>query len=340
MHPAQKLQYQEVVDKFKAAKILVFGDIMLDLYIQGDVERISPEAPVPIVFERSREYSLGGAGNVAANIAALGGKVTLFGIVGNDSEGKMVEKICRRMGVTPRFMRVPKRSTILKTRVVSGPHQLSRIDREHIGAITKDIEKRVERFVKNIGDQDTIIISDYAKGLVTETAIRALKKRFGGKKIIANIKPVAYTGIFKGGTDILFKGVDIRLYRGINTITMNANEGKFFSGVDAASDKGAADASRLLSNRLNVSVVLTRGAHGLTAHDRGLRKSIHVTNRPLHVFDVTGAGDTVVATFALMLGAGVPLFKAAEVANHAGGIVVGRRGTAVVQLSDLKPFLA
>ena len=336
---AQKSQHQEIVEKFKATKVLVFGDVMLDLYIRGDVERISPEAPVPIVFERSREYSLGGAGNVAANIAALGGNVTLLGIVGNDNEGKTIQKMCRQSGITPHFICMPKRPTTLKTRVVSGPHQLSRMDREHIGAVTKDVEKKIARMVENLHDQDLVVISDYAKGLVTEAAIRALKKRFGGKKIVANIKPVAYTGIFKGGVDILFKGIDIGLYRGIDTITMNANEGKFFTGVDTSTDKGAAGASRLLSNRLNASVVLTRGKHGLTVHDRRLRKVAHVTNPALPVFDVTGAGDTVVATLALMLGTGAPLFKAAEVANHAGGIMVGRQGTAVVRPSDLKSFL-
>jgi rfaE bifunctional protein kinase chain/domain len=324
-------KYQEIVKKFKATKILVFGDVMLDLYIRGDVERISPEAPVPIVFERSREYFLGGAGNVAANIAALGAKVTLLGIVGNDDEGTMVKQVCRRSGIIPRLIRVTKRPTILKIRVASGSHQLSRVDREYIGAITKDIEKKVARLVNTIGDYDMIVLSDYAKGFVTKAVISALKKRFGGQKIIANIKPVPY---FR-----LFKGIDIDLYKGIKVITMNANEGFFYSGVDTSSDVGAVGASRLLGNRLNASVVLTRGEHGLTAHDRKLRKAVHVANRPLHVFDVTGAGDTVVATLALMIGAGVPLFEAAEVANHAGGIVVGRRGTVVVKPSDLKPFL-
>jgi len=337
--PAQKLKYQEIVEKFKATKILVFGDVMLDLYVRGDVERISPEAPVPIVFERSREYSLGGAGNVAANIAALGGRVTLLGIVGNDNEGKMIQNVCRRRGIVPRFIRVPNHPTTLKMRVVSGSHQLSRIDREHIGAITKGIEEKVVRLVENLGDQDLVVISDYAKGFVAEAAIRALKKRFGAEKIIANIKPVAYTGIFKGAADILFRGIDIGLYKGINTISMNANEGRFFTGVDTSTDKGASDVSRLLCKRLGPSVVLTRGEHGLTVYDRKLRKSVHIANRALHVFDVTGAGDTVIATLALMLGAGAPLVKAAEVANRAGGIVVGRQGTAVVQPSDLKPFL-
>ncbi len=327
---AQKSKYQEIVEKFKATKVLVFGDIMLDLYIRGDAERISPEAPVPIVFERSREYSLGGAGNVAANIAALGGKVTLLGIIGSDNEGKMIQKVCGQSGIATRFIRSPKRPTILKMRVVSGSHQLSRVDREHIGAITKDIEKRVARVVENIGDQDMVVVSDYAKGFVTKAVIAALKKRFGAGKIVANIKPTAYYR--------LFKGIDINFYRGIRVMTMNANEGAFYTGVDTASDKGAANASRLLSKKLGSSVVLTRGARGLTAHDRNLRKSFHVANRALKVFDVTGAGDTVVSAFALMLGAGAPVFRAAELANYAGGIVVGRQGTATVQPTDLKAF--
>lgn len=333
--PAQKSKYQEIIKKFRATKVLVFGDVMLDLYIQGDVERISPEAPVPIVLERSREYSLGGAGNVAANIAALGGRVTLMGNIGNDNEEDFVRGLCRRSGIVPRFLHESKRPTSVKMRAVSGQHMLLRIDREKIGAISKDTEKKAARMVKNLPDQDLVLISDYAKGFVTKTAARVLKKRFGGKKIIANIKPmpIAQVGAFA------FKGIDIGLFKGINTITMNANEGRFYTGVDTSTDKGAANASRLLSKRLNASVVLTRGSHGLTAYDNKLKKAIHVANRALHVFDVTGAGDTVVATLAFMLGSGESLFKAAEVANHAGGIVVGRRGTAAVLPSDLRPFL-
>lgn len=333
--PVQKSKYQEIVEKFKATKILVFGDVMLDLYIRGDVERISPEAPVPIVFERSREYSLGGAGNVAANVAALGGRVTLMGNVGNDSEEDFVRGLCRRSGIIPRFLHEPKRPTSIKMRAVSGQHLLLRVDREKIGAISKDTEKKVVCIVENLPDQDLVVISDYAKGFVTEAAIRALKKRFGGKKIMANIKPMPIAQIGA----LAFKGIDIGFFKGINTITMNANEGHFFTGVDTSTDKGAANAAHLLSKRLNTSVVLTRGSHGLTAYDSKLRKAVHIANRALHVFDVTGAGDTVVATLVLILAAGASLFKAAEVANHAGGIVVGRRGTAVVQPSDLKSFL-
>jgi len=331
--PTQKSKYQEIIEKFRSTKILVVGDVMLDLYIRGDVERISPEAPVPIVFEKLREYSLGGAGNVAANIAALGGRVTLLGNVGNDNEGKLVYGICRRSGIIPRFVSEPKRPTSLKTRATSGHHQLLRIDREKIGTISKDVKKKVARLIENFGDQDLVVVSDYAKGFITEAVVGALKKRFGGNKIIANIKPAAHAELYKGINTI------VGLYKGINTITLNVKEVHLFTGIDASTDKGAVNASRLLCGRLGASVVLTRGEHGLTAYDRKLRKAIHVANRALHVFDVTGAGDTVIATLALMLGAGAPLFKAAEVANRAGGIAVGLLGTAVVRPSDLKPFL-
>lgn len=329
---ARKLRYEEIVQRFKATKILVFGDVMLDLYIRGDVERISPEAPVPIVFETSREYALGGAGNVAANIASLGGKVTIMGILGKDVEGETVEKICRKSGIIPRFVCVPKHPTTLKMRAVSGSHQLARIDREHVGAMTKGIEKKVQRVIKDIGEQDVIVLSDYAKGFVTKATIDALKNRFGREKIVANIKPLAHHRR-------LFKGIDIDFYKGIKVMTMNANEGAFYTGVDTLHDKGAADASRRLGNQLHASVVLTRGEHGLMVHDRKLKKTTRFANHALHVFDVTGAGDTVVATLALMLGAHIPLLTAAEVANHAGGVVVGRRGTAVISPPDLRPFL-
>ena len=329
--PPQESRYKELVQRFKKTKVLVIGDVMLDLYIRGEVERISPEAPVPIVFERSREYSLGGAGNVAANIAALGGRVTLMGLIGNDAEGKIVEKVCRKSGIMPRFIRVRNRPTTVKMRAVSGSHQLARVDREYIGTINKNAEAQIERAVKKMGEQDVIVLSDYAKGFITKAVIQALKKRFGKEKIIANIKPLAHHRS-------LFKGIDINFYRGIRLMTMNANEGAFYTDIDTSGDKGAAEASMALSKQLNISVVLTRGEHGLMVYDRNLKKTAQVANRALHVFDVTGAGDTVVASLSLMLGAGMQLFAAAEVANHAGGIVVGRRGTAVVRPVDLKPF--
>lgn len=329
----QKSKTQEIIKKFKTTKVLVFGDVMLDLYIRGDVERVSPEAPVPIVIERSREYSLGGAGNVAANIATLGGRVSLVSNVGKDSDGSSIRKLCQSSHIIAHFTEEPERQTSVKIRAVSGQHMLLRIDREKIGAISKDTEKKVSRMVKNLGKQDLVVISDYAKGFITKNTTRFLKRYFGAKKIIANIKPMPIVQVG------LFKGIDIGLYSDINTITMNANEGRFFTGIDTSTDKGAAEASYFLSNQLRASVVLTRGGHGLTVYDYNLKKSIHIANRALHVFDVTGAGDTVVATLALMLGSGASLFKAAEVANHAGGIVVGRRGTAVVEPSDLDPFL-
>lgn len=331
----KKLKYQEIASKIKATKVLVLGDVMLDLYIRGEVERISPEAPVPILVEKSREYSLGGAGNVAANIATLGSKVTLLGVVGNDAEGRMIKKVCLESGIIPRFVSTPKHPTTLKMRIVSGHHQLSRVDREHIDSVTREVEKKVSRLIEDIGDQDMVVVSDYAKGFVTDSLVRAVKNRFGSKKIAANIKPMP---VAQGGT-LTFKGIDVRLFKGINAITMNANEGRFYSGVDTSTDKGAASAASLLAKKLNTSVVLTRGAHGLTAYNIKTRKTILIANRALHVFDVTGAGDTVVATLVLMLAIGVPLFNAAEIANHAGGIVVGRRGTATISPLDLKPFL-
>lgn len=330
-----KLKYQDIVEKFHKMKALIFGDVMLDFYIRGDVERISPEAPVPIVVERSREYSLGGAGNVAANIAALGARTTLMGNVGKDAEEVLIRTLCRESDITGRFLYEPKRPTSTKMRAVAGQHLLLRVDRETIGLISKSTEKKAIREVKDMGDQDVVVVSDYAKGFVTQDAIRAMKERFGGKKIMANIKPMPIAQA--GG--VMFKGIDISIFKGIHTISMNANEGRFFTGIDTSTNKGAAAAARLLGRRLNASVVLTRGKHGLTAYDQKTRRAVHIINHALHVFDVTGAGDTVIATLTLLLGAGMPLFEAAEVANHAGGIVVGRLGTAVIRPADLKPFL-
>lgn len=311
--------YQQFFQAFPQIKVLIVGDAMLDLYITGSATRISPEAPVPIVLEESRTYFLGGAGNVAANTASLGGRVTLVGAVGNDPEARLMEDICRKQHITPRFVKEAGRVTTHKTRALAGHHQLLRIDREVVGTIAKASEQKLSALINNLEDQHIVIVSDYAKGALTEPVIAALKSRFGAKKIIVNIKPPA----------------KIPLYRGVLAVTMNAKEAQVLSGIDTLSDSGATQAAKRLSRSFNASVVLTRGEKGMLVYDKSSRRAAKISSHALQVFDVTGAGDTVIATLALMLGAKAPLADAAEVASAAAGIAVGIKGTAAIKLSDL-----
>lgn len=315
----KKRSYRETIEKFPKARILVVGDVMLDHYISGEVERISPEAPVPIVLERSREYFLGGAGNVAANIVALGGNAALAGAVGDDVEGKYVLKLCRERNITPYLVKQKERPTARKARILAGSHQLLRLDRELIGDISHSVERKVARAIKSSGEYDLVVISDYAKGFLTEGVIGAIKKRFGSKRIIANIKPSA----------------KLAPYKNIRLATLNAKEAYDLTRIQTSTDAGTARAAAALSRAMGASMVVTRGEHGMTVYDRELKRASHISSSALNVFDVTGAGDTVIAALALMQANGATLAESALVANRAAGMVVGAKGTATVRPEEL-----
>ncbi len=313
---------KQFINNFKGKKVLVYGDVMLDLYIRGDVERISPEAPVPVIIERSREYLLGGAGNVAANIASLGGAVTLVGVVGDDEEGKIARDVCKKFGIDARFVSEENRPTAVKARAVAKRHQLLRIDREKSGYISKATENKIETLLKSLKDFDAVVISDYTKGSVVPSTVSFIKKHFGAKKVIAGIKPAG-----------------VALFEDVEMVVLNLKEGHAVTGIHGDMDAAAADAVLKLSDMLKSSVVLTRGEYGMTAFDKKHGKVSHIPTRAVQVYDVTGAGDTVLAVLALMLVSGASLSEAAEVANHAAGVVVGIEGTATLMGKDLEAVM-
>ncbi len=313
---------EKVIKSFKGKKVLVYGDVMLDLYIRGDVERISPEAPVPVMMERSREYILGGAGNVATNIASLGGVVTLAGVVGDDEEGKIVHDLCREWRVDGHLVTEKNRPTAVKARAVAKRHQLLRIDRERTGQISKTTEKKIIAALRGLKNFDAVVVSDYAKGCVVPGIIAFLKKRFKGLGMIAGIKP-AGAGLFKD----------------VGVVVLNLKEGHGMTGVYADSVSAAKKTVSKLFAILGSSIVLTRGEHGMTVLDKKTGNVSHIPTRAVQVYDVTGAGDTVLASLALMLASAASLSEAAEVANHAAGVVVGREGTATLTPKDLAAAL-
>jgi len=317
-----KISQKKIVENFKNERILVVGDALLDLYIRGEVERISPEAPVPVVLEKERLYALGGAGNVAANAAALGGKVTLAAVCGNDPEGKIIRRLCAARKIAGKFVSERGRPTSLKTRPIARRHQLLRIDREITADISKGTEAKLMSLIAKAGDFDYVIAQDYSKGCLTPRVMEFLKSRFGRKKIIVGVKPGR-----------------MEAYRGVYLVVLNLKEAQALTGIRADSDAATARAAKILSREFSSSVALTRGEYGITTYDKAASKTCHIPTRALHVYDVTGAGDTVLATLTLMLGAGAKLNEAAEVANHAAGIVVGIEGTATVTPSLLKATL-
>lgn len=311
---------KDFLDNFPRLKILVVGDLILDLYVKGVVERISPEAPVPVVLEKSREYVLGGAGNVAANIASLNSKVTLAGVCGSDSEAEIMRKLCSLLKITPLFVGEKGRPTPLKTRVTADRHQMLRIDREFTEPIGQDAEARMISALSKSGDYDAVILSDYAKGCVTARLVAFLKKRFGKDNIFIGVKP-QYAGLYKGAGGVL---------------VLNLKEAKILTGVYGETDILAASAAKKMAEIFSASVVLTRGERGMTIYDRARKKASHISARAIQVYDVTGAGDTALAVFAMMSASGADLYQAGEVANAAAGIVVGFAGTATVRPKELK----
>jgi rfaE bifunctional protein kinase chain/domain len=314
--------FKKYIAKFPGKKVLVIGDVMLDEYIDGDTERISPEAPIPVLLQRSVHHVLGGAGNVVANVAALGGTVTLIGVVGKDLHANILKRLLRSSRITSHLQVDTKRPTTSKLRFISGHHQLVRIDIEEKKPISGVIERGVIRAIRSLPSHDIVIISDYAKGCITEPVLSAIRRRFGPNRIIADMKPE-----------------NSSLYKGIFAITPNIKEGADITSVRATTDALAERVVKILAKRLNTSVILTRGEHGVTALEQGARKSFHFQSDVLTIKDVTGAGDTLVAALALMHASGAPFLMVAELANYAAGLVVGYGGTYTLSRVTLEESL-
>ncbi len=296
--------------QFPKKRVLVIGDVMLDEYIGGTADRISPEAPIPVLLQKTVRYILGGAGNVAANVASLGGKVTLLGIVGNDARSKKLRELSREKKIQPKFVNDAKRPTTTKIRFVVGHHQLVRMDIEETRSISGDLENRVIKAIRALPKHDIVIVSDYAKGCITKKVMDELRKKFGASSILADMKPA-----------------NAHFFKNILAITPNLKEAAELTGIHATNNALADRTAKLLQESFNTSIILTRGEHGVTVLEKTADKPVHFGAELLTVRDVTGAGDTLVAAFALMYSTGVPFVEAAEAANFAAGIVVGVGGT-------------
>ncbi len=319
------------LSRFSKQKVFVVGDIMLDHYIYGAVERISPEAPVPVVRATQDKFFLGGAANVAANVRSFGAATDIMGRIGHDDEaGKTVLRlledakinkgmVCANMGI----------QTIEKIRVASSTgHQLVRIDREGVEPYVLPLAREKEVATIRLGMRavdwcDALIISDYQKGFVTKRLAFALTQyaEEQGKIIVVDTKP-AHFGFFKC----------------VTAIKPNKKEAEVLLGQPITDDSSAEKAAWCVRQHTKSAVVLTRGADGMTILDGS--KVTHLPGITKEVFDVTGAGDTVTAVLALGLASGLPLKDAATVANHAAAIAVGKSGTATVTLRELRRSMA
>ncbi|MEI6613643.1 MAG: PfkB family carbohydrate kinase [Chrysiogenales bacterium] len=310
----------EICSCFAEKKILVYGDIILDRYIFGQVERISPEAPVPVVKVSSEELRLGGAGNVAANIDQLGACGLLLGIIGNDG---LAAEIMRIKKTDNLVISDPQNKTISKTRIISQRQQIVRVDREGKIVLSNAILKRIRDTI-NAAQIDGIIVSDYAKGTVNAEVMAILKNRAaaGGIPIIVDPKPPHFA-----------------FYRAVTGITPNLKEAEEMFGKTIDTDDDAALALQYIRRKFRTQFTLiTRGGMGISAAAKGC-KIFHLPAFSHEVFDVTGAGDTVVAVLTLALVSGATLREAVALANAAASIVVEKIGTSQVSLEELKARL-
>lgn len=307
--------------KFGRTGILVIGDLMIDQYVWGRVKRISPEAPVPVVEVTEENLLLGGAANVAHNVLSLGGRVFIAGTIGDDESGRILIDTLKKKGFnTDGVIRDGKRPTTVKTRVIAHSQQVVRFDREEKTEIQQSTLSLLIEYVRACLPQiKGIVISDYCKGLITKKLVKTLVE-LAGEKIFISADP---------------KIGHFDYYRGVDLITPNTNEASFASGIDISDDKTLVSAGNLLINKLQCgSVIITRGDEGMTLFEKTGRIT-HIPTCAQEVYDVSGAGDTVIATLTLCKAAGAPLSDAAIVANHAAGVVVGKIGTAAVTQQDI-----
>jgi len=314
--------FEKIIRRFLGVRILVVGDIMLDRFIWGDVSRISPEAPVPVVVVEKETFLLGGAANVVNNIHSLGGKASLCGVVGDDEMGQKVLKRLGEMGIERSGISIePGRQTTVKTRIIAHHQQLVRIDRETTRHPKVSTLRSLSEYLKrNIKSFDGVILSDYGKGLLTRGLVQDVirKARQTGKFVMVDPKIKNFF-----------------FYRGATVVTPNTGEASSASRISITDEVSLNRAGRNLLKRLRCdALVITRGEDGMAIFEPH-QKPFLVPTEAREVYDVTGAGDTVIGTMALALGAGASIRRATELANHAAGIVVGKVGTATVDQEEL-----
>jgi rfaE bifunctional protein kinase chain/domain len=311
------------VSKFSKARIMVIGDLMVDEYIWGSVSRISPEAPVPVVSVTSESLRLGGAGNVVNNLHTLGGKVLLGGVVGNDEMGRKVVQDLHKMGVDPRGVIVEADwITTVKTRIIASHQQVVRYDREIVRTIRPEaLEKILTLLEEEIPRLDAVLISDYGKGVVCEELVEQVRSRVLGAGKILTVDP---------------KVKNFPLFRKVTVITPNHHEAAQAAGRWIQGEEDLLSVGRQLLKQLEAkSVLITRGEKGMTLfQDTG--EITHIPTMAQEVFDVTGAGDTVISVLTLALAVGAGVKQAAFLSNYAAGLVVGEVGTATLKASDLE----
>ena len=313
---------RKIISKFPKGKILVVGDLILDEFIWGKVNRISPEAPVPVVCVESESFMPGGAANVASNIAALGGEVYLSGVIGNDKNADILLNEMRKQRVDVGGVVIDgERPTIMKTRIIAHHQQVVRVDRERSEFMSDNIAGQILGYVRRkIDDVDAIIIEDYGKGVITARLLAKIIPMAKAHKKIIMVDP---------------KVDHFSYYKGVTCITPNLQEAQEISGIKIKTEADITRVGKKIIKELNAqTVLLTLGEDGMRLFMKN-GKTKHISTVAQDVFDVSGAGDTVIAAFALGLSCGAKPEDAAYIANYAAGIVVGKVGVAAITKEEL-----
>jgi len=314
---------EAIIQRLRRRRLLVVGDIMVDEYIWGSVSRISPEAPVPVVEVQTEELRLGGAANVAANVCSLGGEAILVGVVGDDALAEYLMDDLPRRGMDGGGILVDKgRRTTIKTRVIAGSQQIVRFDKESLEEVKGEPLGRLVRNVKGrLFEAEGLIIADYGKGVITGEFLEWLIPEALRSGRVVSVDP---------------KENHFPLYRGVTVITPNHKEAAAAQRrVIRTEEDLNVVGSALLSEVEAQAVLITRGPQGMRLFERG-KPPLQIDTVAREVYDVVGAGDTVVAALTLALAAGAGLEEAARISNYAAGVVVGKKGTATVSLEELR----
>jgi D-beta-D-heptose 7-phosphate kinase/D-beta-D-heptose 1-phosphate adenosyltransferase len=333
---------KEIIGRFHKANILVAGDLILDEYILGSVDRISPEAPVPVVWANKRSYVPGGAANVANNIRAFDAEVCLLGAVGNDSNAKiLLSELKKRKINTAGIFVEPKRLTTVKTRIICGHQQIVRLDWEHTHALPQELNSRIGRFIeKNIAKFDAVIIEDYGKGVINTGLLRQIIELAHKYKKIITVDPKEenfqyyrqVTAITPNRKELENAIRDLKIKDTTNTLKVHNHR--------LTTDKDINLAAAQILRYLNLQMLLvTLGEQGMRLFERNGTVT-HIPTVAQEVFDISGAGDTVIATFTLALSCAAKNLEAAHIANFAAGIVVSKLGTAVTSRKELLERIA
>ena len=331
-----KTGLKNIIADFSKTKILVIGDLILDEFIWGNVQRISPEAPVPVVWAQRRQFLPGGAANVADNLRSLGAQVSICGVVGGDHNAKLLRSLFKKKGIDGKpIFTDAKRPTTIKTRVVAQHQQVVRVDWEDAVPLKDILISKISSFIKkNINKYDALIIEDYGKGIVNKnllTQIIPIARK--NKKIITVDPKEEHFGLYRGVTAITPNLREAE--NAIHNIKIKDKNNSLRVNIDKITDGQINKVGRELLNYLKLKgLLITLGDKGMRLFDKS-NQPLHIDTVAQDVFDVTGAGDTVIAVFTLALASGASFTEAAHMANFAAGIVVGELGTATVTRKEL-----